>query len=121
MALTLSNAVSQQIVASIGNIFTDGWMLIRDASNATLVKSRLPLQAFAANTTPGRMDLSGVWYGSAIANGTANNFLMTNYANTVSISGSVSNTSGSGDIKLSNTTIVFGQLVEVSNGYLTFV
>lgn len=120
MPLTLDNEAADDLSAVMAARITDGFLELYDAAPALLVRLRLPLSAFAADAEAGGQALSGNWFGSVIADGDAATFKITSKDGGVALAGTVSEPGGGGDLILDVTTLVYGQLIEVSACHLTF-
>lgn len=84
------------------------------ASGTLLAELALPAD-YMANAASGVKAKSGTWTATAAASGTAAHFRIVDSAGTTChIQGSITATSGGGDMELDNTSIATGQTVTVS-------
>ena len=89
------------------------------ASGTLLAELTLPAD-YLANAASGAKAKSGSWTVTAVAAGTAGHFrLVDNAGTTCHIQGSVTITSGGGDMELDNTNIAVGQTITVNTFTLT--
>lgn len=89
------------------------------ASGTLLAEMTLPSDYLAA-ASAGAKAKTGTWSVTAVAAGTAGHFrLVDNAGTTCHIQGSVTLTSGGGDMELDNTSITIGQTVTVSTFTIT--
>lgn len=89
------------------------------ASGTLLAELTLPSDYLAAASS-GSKAKSGTWSGTAVGTGTAAHFrIVDNAGTTCHLQGSVTATSGGGDMELDNTSIASGQTVTVSTFTLT--
>lgn len=89
------------------------------ASGTLLCEITLPAD-YLANASAGSKAKSGTWSGTAAAAGTAGHFrIVDNAGTTCHLQGSVTATSGGGDMELDNTSIAVSQTVTVNTFTLT--
>lgn len=89
------------------------------ASGTLLVEITLPSD-YLANASAGSKAKSGTWSGTAAAAGTAGHFRVVDSAGTTChLQGSVTATSGGGDMELDNTSIASSQTVTVNTFVLS--
>lgn len=89
------------------------------ASGTLLAELTLPSD-YLANASSGSKAKSGTWSGTAAGTGVAAHFrIVDNAGTTCHLQGSVTATSGGGDMELDNTSIASGQTVSVSTFVLT--
>ncbi len=89
------------------------------ASGTLLAELTLPAD-YLANASAGSKAKAGTWSGAAVAAGTAAHFrVVDNAGTTCHIQGSVTATSGGGDMELDNTNIANGQTVTVNTFTIT--
>lgn len=75
---------------------------------------------FMANASAGSKVLSGTWQVNASANGTVGHYRIKNTAGTVThVQGTVSATSGGGDMEIQNTSVNSGQQITITTYTLT--
>ncbi len=89
------------------------------ASGTLLCELTLPADYLAA-ASAGSKAKSGTWTGTGVAAGTAGHFrIVDNAATTCHVQGSITATSGGGDMELDNTSIAVSQTVTVNTFTLT--
>lgn len=89
------------------------------ASGTLLCEITLPAD-YLASASAGSKSKSGTWSGTAAAAGTAGHFrIVDNTGTTCHLQGSVTATSGGGDMELDNTSIANSQTVTVNTFTLT--
>ena len=85
------------------------------AATGTLIAHIALPSDWLANAAGGTKVLSGIWSGSAIADGVVSHYRIMNAANTVCHEqGSVTAASGGGDLELDNTNVANSQTVTIS-------
>lgn len=125
-SVTLRNAIADVIETTIG---TAPKLQIRtgaqpancaaSASGTLLVEINLPSD-WLADASSGAKALAGTWSGTAVGTGTAGHYrILDNAGSTCHEQGSVTATSGGGDLELDNTSIASGQAVSISSWALT--
>lgn len=117
MALTHStaarNALADQIDALINTGSGTATLVIKDGATV-LATINLPNPAFGAASS-GVITLGSTSAATATGTGTADSFDIEDRDGTVVVSGSVTATSGGGDIELDNTSVTSGQSVEITS------
>jgi hypothetical protein len=116
MALTLTTAARNAAVDAVTaliNVSAPGKFKIRASTTdlAILILSSTSFGASSSGTATGTSLPKTV---AAVATGTADNFLITDGANTTVLSGTVTATGGGGDATLNNTSIAAGQTVNLT-------
>ncbi len=118
MAITKSNAAKQAATDAVVDLVDGGAgagkLVIKDGST-TLSTHTMSDPAFGDSATSGTATASAIGDATASATGTADNFDITDSDDTVVFSGSVTATSGGGDLELDNTSITSGQTVAISS------
>lgn len=89
------------------------------ASGSLLCEITLPAD-YLANASAGSKAKNGTWSGTAAGTGTAGHFrIVDNAGTTCHVQGSITGTSGGGDMELDNTSIATSQTVTVNTFTLT--
>lgn len=83
------------------------------ATGTLLVEITLPASPWSAAASSSKAK-NGTWSGTAVGTGTAAHYRLKNAADTRRIDGTVTATSGGGDIELDNTSINSGQTVTMN-------
>lgn len=123
MAIRLNDAVRNAPADALGGEFDSGVLEIRSgaqpatandaASGDLLATINLPASAFDA-AVAGVAEKAGTWSATAGASGTAGWFRFRDTGDNVRMDGSITGTSGGGDIELDDTAIVSGGTVTIT-------
>jgi hypothetical protein len=121
---SISTTLVNSLATTIANTFNDGALDLyngtvgatpEDVSGGTLLTSiKLPVVAFSV-PLGGAISLAGQWFSTVTTTGTATWGRFRDNATTTFMTVSVTNTSGSGDIKLATTSLVMDGVVEVTS------
>jgi hypothetical protein len=119
MAITLATAGRNAAANGVADLFDGAAGEIEILDDTTVLATiALPNPAFSAAgaTVAGQVDQVGTWEDtSADATGTADGFNLKTNAGTLVLSGTVTATSGGGDIELNSVSLTAGDDVELTN------
>lgn len=128
MTIKLNDAQRSAIIEAAGDSFNSGVIEVysgsqpssaNDAASGTLLCTiSLPADAFAA-ASAGVMAKNGTWSATVTVSGTAGWFRMRNSGDTLRMDGSITVTSGGGDLELDDTALVLNGTLTIDTFGLT--
>lgn len=117
---TLRNNMLDEITALIDAGAGAGKLKIQTSGGATTLSTHALTDPSSAAASSGVLTLSAIADDTSADNtGTAAQFVLTDDADSVIVTGSVTATSGGGDIELSSTSITAGDTVSISSLTIT--
>lgn len=114
MAVTLSNAFRDASNDAGLALLNGGSLVLLTSGNVAVATMALSATAYAASSS-GTAQENAISDDSNAAGGVVTKFELRSSGGTVHVSGTVTATSGGGDIEMTNTTVGAGQVVSVSD------
>lgn len=117
MAITLEDLARNAMAAALASSAAGGTIVIMTSTNTVLATLTLPNPAFGAPAA-GTISANTIPAATASAAGTAAKYELRNSSNQKLLTGTVSDTAGSGDLKMASTSVSVG--VEITINSFTY-